>query len=426
MEKSACHQANGWTEFTSSWNAFGSTATSWWESAAASWQPALRETEESPKEARESAELARAKRDANQESFYPDYFAAMQRSQVVRSEFSKRSTATSTSSSSGSEEYEEDESIWDTQNKSRLDAFNKIIQEERGEVEVTFKSKDDEGCCQSFLNKSLRYKFAVLLLVLAIVACSVVVALASMDIANKTSENENSNSSPAEDYNLLQDPSSSSNSRDDTGSPTKAPTKAPTRTPYPLATPEPTTPSPTTSPPTEEEILVTYIPGKLTVSSNGLLLSEGLKSRIVATAGQPVTLNGLPPLQTSNSNGNTSSENVYYKSSQSFHTEPDGAAIFPWAETGGWVYVSNSESKDKGTGGVGAIYFDKDGNVLDYQRLLDGTTMNCGGGPTPWGTWGKFFVCLEMFGDVCTLAVWYTIERMIHRSRNAFLLPLSI
>ena len=42
---------------------------------------------------------------------------------------------------------------------------------------------------------------------------------------------------------------------------------------------------------------------------------------------------------------------------------------------------------DKGDGGVGALTFDKDGNIMDYKMVLEGTSMNCGGGGTPWGTW---------------------------------------
>ena len=38
-------------------------------------------------------------------------------------------------------------------------------------------------------------------------------------------------------------------------------------------------------------------------------------------------------------------------------------------------------------GGVGRIKFDRYGKVTDYQRILSGTTMNCGGGRTPWDTW---------------------------------------
>ena len=31
--------------------------------------------------------------------------------------------------------------------------------------------------------------------------------------------------------------------------------------------------------------------------------------------------------------------------------------------------------------------FDQDGNLIDYQMVLTGTFVNCGGGKTPWNTW---------------------------------------
>jgi hypothetical protein len=118
---------------------------------------------------------------------------------------------------------------------------------------------------------------------------------------------------------------------------------------------------------------LTYIPGLLTVEENGLLLSQGLTSRIIARSGIKMQF----------SNGIIS---------MPFHYRPDFAATFavPYDATsnqGGWVYVSNSEMKEQGQGGVGAITFDKDGNVINYRMLLEGTTMNCAGGKTPWETW---------------------------------------
>ena len=66
-----------------------------------------------------------------------------------------------------------------------------------------------------------------------------------------------------------------------------------------------------------------------------------------------------------------------------WHEWPDGAATFA-LPGGGWILVSNSETR---TGGASAIRFAADGEPRDAYRILAGTGFNCGGGPTPWGTW---------------------------------------
>lgn len=143
-----------------------------------------------------------------------------------------------------------------------------------------------------------------------------------------------------------------------------APTTAPTSHPMTDPTSAPTT--------VEQGTTATYRPGELTVMEAGLLLSTGLSAKLIASSGKVVeftdgTASDIP-----------------------FHGLPDGAATFEdtreWNQ-GGWIYVSNSEMKEKGEGGVGAITFNKHGEVVEYKMILTGTTMNCSGGRTPWGTW---------------------------------------
>ena len=94
--------------------------------------------------------------------------------------------------------------------------------------------------------------------------------------------------------------------------------------------------------------------------ANGLRLPEGFRSREVARGGREVAGTG-------------------YR----WHLAADGAATFPVA-AGGFVMVSNAETFK---GGASAIRFGRDGEPAAAYRILEGTTSNCSGDGTPWGTW---------------------------------------
>jgi uncharacterized protein len=76
-------------------------------------------------------------------------------------------------------------------------------------------------------------------------------------------------------------------------------------------------------------------------------------------------------------------EKVVEGTGYKWHIASDGAATFP-TDDGGWILVSNSEAP---VGGASSVRFDRDGNVTSAYRILGGTTANCSGGGTPWGTW---------------------------------------
>jgi hypothetical protein len=110
--------------------------------------------------------------------------------------------------------------------------------------------------------------------------------------------------------------------------------------------------------------------------ANGLQLPAGFTSRVVAVSLAPVP-----------------------GTSHLWHAFPDGGACVP-TDDGGWIYVSNSENPPPadiplitsiipfiGLGGVGAIRFDAEGNVVDAYPVQEDGTSNCAGGLTPWGTW---------------------------------------
>jgi uncharacterized protein len=95
----------------------------------------------------------------------------------------------------------------------------------------------------------------------------------------------------------------------------------------------------------------------------GLMLPKGFTGRQIARGGKPVAGTAYP-----------------------WHFAADGAATYRTADKG-HVLVSNSEVPSALGGGSSAIRFGAGGGIERAYRILEGTNLNCAGGPTPWGTW---------------------------------------
>jgi secreted PhoX family phosphatase len=106
--------------------------------------------------------------------------------------------------------------------------------------------------------------------------------------------------------------------------------------------------------------------------ANGIMLPAGFKSRVIAQGGEPVP-----------------------GTSYVWHIFSDGQATFA-TKDGGFILAANSENPPDlgaetlpgtGPGGASAIRFRVDGSIAAAYRILSGTSVNCAGGGTPWGTW---------------------------------------
>lgn len=133
----------------------------------------------------------------------------------------------------------------------------------------------------------------------------------------------------------------------------------------------------------------------LQLDENGLLLPPGFRSRVIARSGSRIRPSGLE-----------------------YRIFPDGAATFADdAVPGGWYLTVNHEIPG-GAGGVTSIRFAPDGAIVDARSICSNTSMNCAGGPTPWGTW---LTCEEFDGGhVIECDPTGTRRAVRHRAMGAF------
>jgi uncharacterized protein len=96
--------------------------------------------------------------------------------------------------------------------------------------------------------------------------------------------------------------------------------------------------------------------------ANGISLPQGFRSRLIARAPLPVTGTAYP-----------------------WHTFSDAMGTFATGD-GGFILTSNSEVPGN-LGGASAIRFGAAGTISAAYRILSGTSTNCAGAVTPWGTW---------------------------------------
>ena len=91
---------------------------------------------------------------------------------------------------------------------------------------------------------------------------------------------------------------------------------------------------------------VSYVPGDLSVEQNGLRLSKGLSSKIIARTGSTVEYTGgvdnvrIQSSQIFHKTGGF--DNLGVQSNEIFHENPDGAAVFSissGSNSGGYVFI---------------------------------------------------------------------------------------